>query len=69
MTVDKMQDKMDERMAELAAMSRSELETALSDMGAEVYHTPKRTIVHINGIDYEPAWFDSYCDRVVLVEA
>ena len=47
MTVDKMQEKMDERKTELAAMSRSELEIALSDMGAEVYHTPKRTIVHM----------------------
>lgn len=69
MTVDRMQEKMDERRAELAAMSRSELEIALSDMGAEVYHTLKRTIVHIDGIDYEPAWFDCYKDRVVLVEA
>lgn len=69
MTVDKMQEKMDERRAELAAMIRSELEIALSDMGAEVYHTPKRTIVHIDGIDYEPAWFDCHKNRIVLVEA
>lgn len=69
MTVEQMQEKMDERRAELAAMTRPELEGALAEMGAEVHHTPKRTIVHIDGTDYEPAWFDSYRDRVVLVEA
>lgn len=69
MTVEQMQEKMDERRAELAAMTRIELEDALAEMGADVHHTPKRTIVHIDGTDYEPAWFDSYRDRVVLVEA
>lgn len=69
MTAEQMQEKMDDRRAELASMSRAELERALAEMGAEVHHTPKRTLVHVDGVDYEPAWFDSYCDRVVLVEA
>lgn len=69
MTVEQMQEKMDERRAELATMTRLELEGALAKMGAEVHHTPKRTLVHVDGIDYEPAWFDCYKDRVVLVEA
>lgn len=69
MTIETIQEKMDERMSELAAMTRPELEDALAGMGLSVHHTPKRTLVHVDGVDYEPAWFDSYCDRVVLVEA
>lgn len=69
MTAEQMQEKMDDRRAELASMSRAELERALAEMGAEVHHTPKRTLVHVDGVDYEPAWFDCYKDRVVLVEA
>lgn len=65
MTIEKIQ----EQMAEFADMTRTEIESALANMGVAVHHTTKRTIVHVDGIDYEPAWFDYYCDRVVLVEA
>lgn len=69
MTIEELQENMDERKSEFAAMTRAELESALSSMGVAVCHTPKRTLVHVDGIDYEPAWFDSCRDRVVLVEA
>lgn len=69
MTVEQIQEMMDERGAELAGMFRTELSKAIAEMGAEVYHLRKRTLVHIDGIDYEPVFSDNNKNRIVLVEA
>ena len=69
MSLEQIQKMMDERGAELAGMFRTELSEAIAEMGAEVYCLRKRTFVHIDGIDYEPAFSDDNRNRIVLVEA
>ena len=56
--------------AQIYDMGRTEVVELLGSIGAEVHATPKKTYVHVDGIDYavETSWIDEYTPRIVLID-
>lgn len=75
MNIQELRDKLNDRQstmsgAQIYDMGRTEVVDLLDSIGAEVYATPKKTYVHVDGIDYaaETSWVDEYTPRIVLID-